>query len=192
MNILCLANSLKEQGRCLAGIQLDDQNHPVIHNNRPVWIRPTGNTEHGQIPLYLCAHISVLDVIDIGNTSPNGQGYQSENVTFDENSLDVVSRMPQEILDSLCENDGQKFIFGNISKAISEEHIVYVEHSLMLVKITDFEVIKKMYPNKTSPKFRLRFSYNQHQYELPITDPPFLDKCKRDSQRVHLKKTFDG
>jgi len=36
---VCLANSFKEGGRCLAGIVLDNNNKPVIENALPKWIR---------------------------------------------------------------------------------------------------------------------------------------------------------
>ena len=48
---ICLANSFKEGGRCIAGIELDANNIPVIIDNRPKWIRPVCNTEHGEVPI---------------------------------------------------------------------------------------------------------------------------------------------
>jgi hypothetical protein len=35
---VCLANSFKEGGRCLAGIELDNNNNPIIENGHPKWI----------------------------------------------------------------------------------------------------------------------------------------------------------
>jgi len=42
--LVCLSNSNKLGGRCLAGIELDNQNNPVIIYGRPKWIRPICNT----------------------------------------------------------------------------------------------------------------------------------------------------
>lgn len=50
-----------------------------------------------------------------------------------------------------------------------------MNYSLMLVNISQFEVTQVIYddhPDK--PKIRLTFQYNNHRYDLPITDPSFL------------------
>ena len=38
MKIVCLANSFRVGGRCLGGIELDQNNNPVIQNGRPPFI----------------------------------------------------------------------------------------------------------------------------------------------------------
>src|SRR5690554_138633 len=134
MRILCLANSFKEGGRCLAGIQLDENNRPIMSGSRPVWIRPTCNTEHGQVPTYLCSNISTLDIFEIGNPEINGTGYQSENTSFNQNSLRVIGSVNKNVLDDLCDNNSLRIIFGNRGKAVPEDTIQRINHSLMLVK----------------------------------------------------------
>ena len=39
MKIVCLANSFRVGGRCLGGIELDQNNNPVIQNGRPFRIK---------------------------------------------------------------------------------------------------------------------------------------------------------
>ena len=46
MKIVCLANSFRTGGRCLGGVELDQNNNPVFQNNRPKWVRPVCNTEN--------------------------------------------------------------------------------------------------------------------------------------------------
>jgi len=80
---VCLANSFKEGGRCLAGIELDKNNNPIIANGRLKWVRPICNTPHGEVPTDLVAHIEVLDIIEIEVTGyPDKEDYQSENALF--------------------------------------------------------------------------------------------------------------
>ncbi len=165
---VCLANSFKEGGRCLAGIELDANNNPRIVNGRPKWIRPICNTPHGEVHTHLVSHINILDIIAVEITNyPETNNYQSENAYFRESSLTVIGNYNRDELDGLCDN--RKFIFGNRGKAVPEKAIGNGTFSLMFIKVTTFEVIEK---NKS--KFRLVFIFNGNQYDLPITDPVFL------------------
>ena len=109
---VCSANSYKEGGRCLAGIEIDKNNQPIFKYGYPKWIRPICNTPHGEIPTNLVSHIKILDIIEIEITSyPNIADYQSENVFFDTNSINIHGRFNIENLGELCEN--RIVIFGN-------------------------------------------------------------------------------
>jgi hypothetical protein len=80
--IICLANSFKEGGRCLAGIDLDNNNQPVYENGRPKWIRPVCNTPHGEIPNHWVQLFQLLNIVEFEATESKAEGYQSENVAF--------------------------------------------------------------------------------------------------------------
>lgn len=54
---VCLANSYKEGGMCLAGFELDVNNNPILINNHPKWLRPICKTNHGEIPKHLVSHL---------------------------------------------------------------------------------------------------------------------------------------
>jgi len=171
---VCLANSFKEGGRCLAGVELDTSNNPVINNGHPKWIRPICNTPHGEVHTHLVSHINILDIVEVEITDyPDGNNYQSENAFFREKSINVIGEFDRNQLDRLCDN--RNLIFGNRGKAIPEEAIGNMSYSLMFIKIDQFEVIEKTYDdNPNRPKTRLVFSYNGNTYDLPITDPVFL------------------
>lgn len=188
MRILCLANSVKQGGRCLAGIQLDNNNRPVIQNNRPVWVRPIVKSEHGQLPGFLCSKISPLHVIEIDQASINGTGYQSENTTFQEDSLKVVGSINTSVLDNLCDNETLRIVFGNRGKAVPKEKIQRMNHSLMLVKISDFQVTEKENRYRGRPQVRLTFKYHGNLYDLPITDPLFLIQYEKNPEILDQTK----
>lgn len=175
---VCLANSFKEGGRCVAGIELDGNNNPKMENAHPKWIRPVCNTVHGEIDTNLVAYLRILDIIEISITGfPEEKNYQSENVLFSENSLKVVGRYDVENLSQIC--NSRNLIFGNGGKSVSEESIDTLFHSLMLIKINQFEVAEKIYQdNKSKPQCRLVFTYNNNSYDFPITDPAFLHRYK--------------
>jgi hypothetical protein len=171
VRFVCLANSFKEGGRCVAGIVLDDNNN--LENGIIRWIRPVANTTvHGEIPPHLVNNIKILDIVEVDVINyPNSEGYQSENVLFVEVSMTVLGRYNNS-LDVLCSSN--KLIFGNRGKAISEEGIATLNHSLMFIKTSDFEVYQRIYEDNPRPQIRIKFTYNANQYDLPITDPVFL------------------
>lgn len=171
---VCLANSFKEGGRCLAGIELDNNNNPIIENGHPKWIRPICNTPHGEVHIHLVVHLNILDIIEIDVTGyPEVRDYQSENALFRENSIRVLGRYNSNNLNHLCDN--RNLIFGNRGKAVSEEAIGTLSYSLMLINTNQFEVIERTYDdNPNKPQVRLVFTYNGNQYDLPVTDPVFL------------------
>jgi len=189
MKILCLANSYKEKGRCLAGLLLDDNNSPVLQNDRPVWIRPVCKTEHGQIPNHLCSNISLLDIVQINNPKIVGKGYQSENTIFDDNSIRKVGTIDSDVLNDLTDNGRFNLVFGNKGRALNEGAIQKLNHSLMLVRTNEFEVIERerKYDDREYPQIRLTFKYANHSYDLPITDPDFLDKYAKYSTLLNDK-----
>lgn len=82
-----MANSFKEGGRCIAGIELDRNNDPIISNGKPIWIRPVHSIGHGQIPNHIAEPFQILDIVEVDIIRLKPDGYQSENVIFDENSL---------------------------------------------------------------------------------------------------------
>src|SRR5579871_2249997 len=163
---VCLANSYKEGGRCVAGILLDKSNCPILKDGHPKWIRPTCTTEHGEIPTDLVAHIPLLTVLEIEVWKFVGEGHQSENALFNEDSIREMEMFPISKLDTLCDHSKLQ-IFGNKGKAVAEEHIDRLDHSLMFVQATEFEAIEKINEYKPgTTQIRLTFSYRNIQYEF--------------------------
>jgi hypothetical protein len=176
MRIVCLSNSYKEGGRCLAGVKINDNNQLLIRNNRAVWIRPVCNTPHEEVPNQLAVNINYYDVIQFDN-DPNytRDDYQSENVLIQNNHINVIQRVNMaNIMDRLCDNDNFNLIFGNRGKAVHPEIIETLNHSLMMIKVSNFEIIDRTYEGQNYPQIRISFNYNTNNYDLPITDPVFL------------------
>jgi hypothetical protein len=184
IRFVCLANSYKLYGRCIAGILLDKKNNPVLAHDSPKWIRPIGNTEHGEIPTNLVSHVRLLDIIEIEDIVYVGDGHQSENATFDANSIELIGTYPKEALNILCE-DERPLIFGNKRKAVHRDYIYRLHYSLMLVRADGFEVIEA--PSENNPERtqnRLIFQYKNEEYDLPITDPAFLENYRHNNNGI--------
>jgi hypothetical protein len=188
IRFVCLANSYKLHGRCVAGIVLSENNKPILQRGSPKWIRPISSTEHGEIPTELVAHLELLDIVEIDEVIHVQHGHQSENATFDERSIKLVGTFPIEEISPLCE-DQRPLIFGNRRKAVAQDAIHLLHHSLMLIRVDDFvveEVPSPKSPGKT--QYRLGFQYKKNTYDFPITDPVFLEDYKEDGECIEGAK----
>ena len=178
---VCLANSSKEGGRCIAGIELDNDNNPVIFNGRPKWIRPVCDTVHGEIPIPVAEPFQLLDIIQVDEAFPKPQGYQSENIIFKTESIKKVGVFQADRLNELC--DSTQHLFINRIDALTDEEISNLDHSLLLIKPRVFKVVERINPNNhEQTKHRLAFSYNGCMYDFSITDLAFLKKYQKSAE----------
>lgn len=174
MKIVCLANSFRVGGRCLGGVLLDQNNNPVFQNGRPKWIRPVCLTDHEEVPTHLVSHISILDIIEFQNIRAIIHGHQTENVIFETNSLRVVGRFPYNGLEALTENGRFSLVFGNRGAAVPADKAGDFNYSLILLSLTQFETNERVFEEREYSQKKLSFNFNNHTYNLPITDPEFL------------------
>lgn len=187
--LVCLANSFKEGGRCLAGIELDNQNNPVIVNGRPKWIRPICNTNHGEVPTYLVSHLNILDIIEINVTRNPNTDYQSENALFEETSICNLGTFDRNNLNTLCENP--LIIFNNRGNAVAQDTIRNLTRSLIFITTNNFEVTERTYEDTQRKQTRLVFTHRTNQYNFPITDPVFLHHYQADPDFIEdIEKLF--
>jgi len=174
---ICLANSKKENGRCIAGIELKN-GEPLLSDGKLKWLRPVCKTTHGEVPLDLVSHIKLLDIVEIEILNKVPDGFQSENLLFDAKSITVIGTFSINRINQLY-NNSVKFIFGNKGTAVPESEIDFIFNSLMIVQVNKYEIVEKSsayYTNKQ--QIRIKFSYNQNQYDFPITDLAFCNQYK--------------
>lgn len=176
MKIVCLANSFRVGGRCLGGIELDHNNNPIIQNSRPKWVRPVCNTEHEEVPTHLVSHISLLDIVEFEEIQATGHGHQSENVLFKTNSIKTNGRFPVARLNNISDNGHFNLVFGNRGAAVPEHIVGDLDHSLILLSLTEFETNERVFEGRQYPQIKLSFRYNGNLYNFPITDPSFLHR----------------
>ena len=172
IRIVCLANSIKIGGRCLAGIQLDTANKPMFSKGRPKWIRPISKLSNGEVPTACTEPFELLDVIEFEAGMPQPEGNQSENVHFDLGSLRKAGVFPRDNLAALC--DRSEKIFGNRGKAVSEDDENGPSYSLMLISVPEYQTKSVTYQERAKPQIRIIFVYGGAEYDLSVTDPRFL------------------
>ena len=184
---LCLANSKKFGDRCIAGIELiknSGKYKPVIKQGKPKWLRPVSKSNQGAVSGALVGKFRLMNIIEVDVEEACPDGYQSENITFKENSIKNIGdiRLSEKNLDVFIDDEQDK-LFGNRGKAVSEDDIDSVGHSLTLIKVTEFEI------NRREPdgQLRINFEFNNNWYDLPITDIDFIEKYRENELLLENK-----
>lgn len=172
MQILCLANSWKEGGRCLAGIE--------ISTGR--WIRPISDSTHGQLNSNLLSivdgnirrEIRALDVIEIGDLERRPEVGQPENYLMRSNQIFIVSKVESHFLNSFVEN--RDFLLYGRTGMVNVVDAPHVTSSLTLIRVENPEF--RLNPNN-SRQLRVKFTLAEIGYDLPVTDAaPWVDSAK--------------
>ena len=185
---ICLANSKKFTDRCIAGIELvrssrEGYKYDIVRteDNSPKWIRPVSADQGGAVPATLVDHVDLLDIVKINVTALTPEGYQSDNVLFDNNRLNVIDNIqgtPSLIGQLLSVN--MPVLFGNRGSAVSIENITQLDHSLVLIEPENVEMGQTV-SESGKPQIRTKFVFNDNSYDLPITDIDFTNRFSNNS-----------
>ena len=178
--IVCLANSRKLHGRCVAGREW-------IGGRAGRWIRPVSDREHQEVSEYERQYEDgsdprVLDVIDIPVLEPRPASFQTENWLLDpEYYWEKVGRLSWFDLPVLVDPvaplwlDGHSTYHGRNDK-IPLELADSVGDSLKLVHIDDLQ-LSVFKPGEafgnTKRRVQGRFSHAGSWYSLWVTDPVY-------------------
>lgn len=185
--IVCLANSRKLQGRCVAGIEL-------VSGRRVGWIRPVSAREHEEVSEYERQYSDgsdprLLDIIDVPLLDPRPRGYQQENWLLDpEHYWEMAGHAGWGDLEPLVDPAASLWIDGHstyngYNDRIPLELSAGLHSSLRLVRVErlGLSVLK---PGEAfgNPKRRVqgRFRHHGQEYRLWVTDP--------DYERAYLAK----
>lgn len=174
--MLCLANSYKHGGRCIAGIEvsLSDKGYSIVRdvNGAPKWVRPVSHSAAGEVPNSHALNIRVLSVVKIESFEYAGLYSHSEDVYYQ--SLSVLGNAkPTHSALNDCLDRFHSTIFGNRGKALTPECFQTGNYSVMLVHAENPEIY---IDTRYTPKPRMKFVHNGSNYDFPITDPIYLDK----------------
>lgn len=187
--ILCLANSYKEGGRCIAGIEveLNEDKLQIVKSTFgiPTWIRPVSHSSAGQISKCDASGINVLSLVKIHNVQHVGSGSHSEDYYY--SKLEFIQALnPSDSFLSKYTDTWHNNIFGNRGRALTPEAFQNGNYSIMLIRTEGSCIYLDQRFDK--PRARIKFAYSGNQYDFPITDPEFLDKLHNN---ISLYKTYD-
>lgn len=176
--IVCLANSRKRYGRCIAGYE--------IVNERPAgWIRPVSDRPHEEVSEYERQYEDgsdprVLDIIDVPLRESRPKGYQQENWLLDPDEYWVkVGQLARADLEQLADSTGTLWLNGyhtyhGLNDRIPLGQAAGVQGSLKLIRV-DAVRLRVFNPGAEfgNPKRRVqaRFRFAGTDYALRVTDP---------------------
>ena len=166
MEIICLANSLKGNERCIAG----------INPNTGQWIRPVSQTGEGALD-FAARNIGgkepqILDVlkIPIRGMGPN-YGCQPENYLINNGDWVKTGHISVDDIRAYCENNApllhnnERRIPNTFFEALSETNW----KSLQLIHTKQVHFFRKEWPERT--QYLASFHFSSHNFELAVTDP---------------------
>ena len=179
--ILCLANSYKHGGRCIAGIEVSLQEGRISIKKSsygiPIWIRPVSHSAAGEVPLSDAIGIKVLSVVKIVNANYAGSSSHSEDYYYAKLLLLDTLNPSDEFLKKYTDT-WHNLIFGNKGRALTPDAFQNGDYSLMLIRTEGSEIYLD---ERYTPKPRIKFNYNGYEYDFPITDPDYLNRLRLDN-----------
>jgi hypothetical protein len=178
--MVCLANSRKLSGRCIAGKEMQ--------GGQPSgWVRPVSAREHEEVSEYERQYQdgsdpAILDVIDLQLIEPRPKGYQQENWLLDPQTYwGKVNRITWNDLPALQDPAAALWIDGHSTYNGLNDQIPLalagaLTTSLRLIHIDDL-AIRVFRPGEAfgNNKRRVqgRFEHHGFEYRLWVTDPRY-------------------
>ncbi len=179
---ICLANSYKHGGRCIAGIEVVPQSDGslgiVRHDDgRPRWIRPVSMSANGEIPNHLAESFKIFSLVKLTDVEPCPDNAHTEDVHCTRMEICPFELSPtKDFLNQLIDTQHQA-IFYFRGKSIPTTIIDRLDYSLMLIHPNNAYAYCD--EERENSKYRMKFTYNGSNYDFPITDPVFLEQFKK-------------
>ena len=177
--IVCLANSRKLSGRCIAGKEILEDGSPGE------WVRPVSDRPNEEVSEYERQYEdgsdpSVLDVVEIPMLKARPKNYQQENWLLDpEYYWDKIACISWDDLGRLSDLPVSLWVNGHSSNngyndRVPESIADSLESSLYLIKASRMELDVSQpglaFGNRKR-SVQGRFQYNGTDYWLRVTDP---------------------
>ncbi len=177
-DIICLAKSTKLGGICLAGIKTDGTG----------WLRPISNRINGTLypehyTLRDGREVQLFDIIRIPMIRYEPKCHQPENYLIHysykwqilgQATLEQVRKL---IKPEIKKNSAEPKLLGNVDRRIRYEdlQISPIKSSLTIINPEKLKW-QIQYNSKNEKNFRCLFYLCGNFYDLPITDPIWIDK----------------
>ena len=171
--IICLANSKKMSGRCIAGKE-------IVNGQYGQWIRPVSDRKEGEISeeeqmFADGSYPQILDIISIKLLKSCAHKYQTENhlidnkVHWEKKGTEIWDNLEQ-IKDEPAKLWSNRYSSPNgENDRISEDRAFKLKTSLFLIYIQSMEIL--VCTDLYKRKIRALFVYKNYKYNLSITDP---------------------
>jgi hypothetical protein len=168
--IVCLANSFRQGGTCIAGRE-------VLANGYGGWIRPVSARPSAELWLSECLYESnefpkLLDLIDVPLLDSVSSGHQTENYIIDATRNWVkAGELSWRGLEGLEEHPDSLWIDRDRTRdgsfnCVDPVQAATLSSSLMLIRPRNAAV-----EVSAAKAFWMSFSYQARKYRLKLTDP---------------------
>ena len=176
-SIVCLANSRKDSGRCIAGIELDPS------AGETAWVRPVSTSANGEVfardrQFADGSEPEILDVLEIDLTEHSPQSYQSENWVISPRQWVRTGRARWSTLASLHDRRPLWIEEGRKSDRLSLDFTGSIDDSIRLIRVDSVRtyVTTSFRGNR---QHRAQFTHCGVDFDLVITDP-WYESLRRD------------
>jgi hypothetical protein len=170
-DMVCLANSRKYGGRCVAGLRLDGGG----------WIRPVSHYEHGTLlwQHYTLANgqeAAILDIIRVPLAEPASEPFQPENWRLTAGRSQLVGRADDSVVRGvlLPALDAGPRLFGNSLDSLGADNPPPSSSLALVEPLSIHWRIRTRYTG--SRQTRARFQFSGSHYDLVVTDPRWEER----------------
>ncbi|MFO7600884.1 MAG: RecQ family ATP-dependent DNA helicase, partial [Candidatus Desulfacyla sp.] len=172
-DIICLANSRKYSGRCIAGKAFDA-------GRVGEWIRPVARNDTGELSVkeirYRDGDVPrLLDIMTVSLGRRHLHAYQTENYLVDGEAWQRAGVFPASKLHELCDPVDTLWVNGYASASGVNDRMPeeitrgQIRSSLVFAQPERAEIIVEEGPQLLK-RLRARFFYKGQEYSLPVTD----------------------
>ncbi len=190
--VVCLANSRRDGGRCIAGKE------QLANGSFAGWVRPVSIDSDGALSEFECCYedgneSQVMDIVDIPLIYHRPDGHQQEDWLLSPNECLVkVGRVEWSELERLVDPTKPLWINGYCTARGLNDRVPHsvaetLQDSLRLIRVNSLtiRVSTEEVRGRLKQKVRGRFRHNGTDYGLVITDPHYEgegDLVEGDSQ----------
>jgi hypothetical protein len=169
--IICLASSDKNRGRCIAGLKTDESG----------WLRPVSAQSDGTLYpdnyiLDINREPQLFDILEVECSEHRPECHQPENWVIKPKKWRFVGSPNRQLLTEILKPELDRSaalneLFGNSSDRIDYELLQQnpAQYSLIYIKPRSINWVVQEYLG--SKRYRAIFASNNIQYDLRITDP---------------------
>ena len=174
--VICLANSYKHQGRCIAGITVDSGE----------WVRPVSELDDGRIPTndstIPSEQINLLDIVDIPLTDEHGSGYEKENRLYKDENWNIVGKA--EVVQILRYRE-QQLLYPEFGRKVPSAYFNKIKsaQTLQLIEVKQLRWERNQYGRCKA--FILDDVYDSGKVGFSVTDPITINKLNQGQPISH-------
>jgi len=190
--IVCLANSTKTGGRCIAGKEFKGR------GKYGAWIRPIGGRETDELSISECAleagaQPKLLDVIEVPFQGATPHNHQSENHLIYLKPWRKVDKIAWSELKNMTDQPARLWNNHDHTRSgqfdcMNREDAFSFSTSLALIWVPRLAAEVSPDPRKTTKDYRGSFVYMGDTYKLKITDPAAIESLKGKGDGIHEVK----